>query len=178
MGMSFAESKAVDMSEPRELLANDHEAVGEVLRQLLTALNNNDVRESHAKLDLLWARLAVHIRAEHLHLFPAVAARVSEAETVIENLRADHDFFMRELAHAINILRAETLASVLDTVRKVENRLTSHNEIEEKQVYDWAGSVLTDSEQTTLAARINAELEKRPPRFSLETWANRLSDHD
>lgn len=166
------------MSEPRELLANDHEAVGEVLQQLLTALNNNDVRESHAKLDLLWARLAVHIRAEHLHLFPAVAGRVSEAEPIIENLRADHDFFMRELAQAIGSLRAETLASVLDTVRKVEQRLTSHNEIEEKQVYDWAGSVLTDTEQTALAARMSAELEKRPPRFSLETWVNRPNDHE
>jgi hemerythrin-like domain-containing protein len=166
------------MSEPRELLANDHEVVGEVLQQLLTALNNKDVCESHAKLDLFWARLAVHIRAEHLHLFPALAARVSEAETVIENLRADHDFFMRELAHALGILREETLSSVLDTVRKVEDRLSSHNEIEERQVYDWAGSVLTESEQTALATRINAELQKRPPRFSLETWANRTSDHD
>ena len=166
------------MSEPRELLANDHEAVGELLQQLLTALNNNDVRESHAKLDLLWARLAVHIRAGHLHLFPAVAARVSEAETVIENLRADHDFFMRELAQAIGILRTQSLASVLETVRRVEQRLTAHNEIEEQQVYDWTRSVLTGSEQTALAARINAELEKRPPRFSLETWANRPSDHD
>lgn len=149
-----------------------------MLQQLLTALNNNDVRESHAKLDLLWARLAVHIRAEHLHLFPAVAARVSEADTVIENLRADHDYFIRELAQAIGILRAESLATVLDTVRRVEQRLTSHNEIEEKQVYDWTRSVLSDTEQTALAARINAELEKRPPRFSLETWANRPSDHD
>ena len=166
------------MSEPRELLANDHDAVGEVLQQLLTALNDNDVCESHAKLDLLWARLAVHIRAEHLHLFPAVAARVTEAETVIENLRADHDFFMRELAQALGLLREETLSSVLDTIRKVEERLASHNEIEERLVYAWAGSVLTDSEQTALAARINAELEKRPPRFALETWTNRPSDHD
>ena len=166
------------MSEPREILANDHEAVGEVLQQLLTVLQNNDVRESYARLDLLWARLAVHIRAEHLHLFPAIAARVTEAATVIENLRADHDFFMRELAQAIGKLREGTLTSVLDTVREVEKRLASHNEIEEKQVYHWVGSVLTDSEQIALATRINEELEKRPPRFSLETWANRSIDHE
>ena len=176
--MSFAESNAVEMSEPRRLLADDHEAVGEVLQQLLTALNNNDVQTSHAKLDLLWARLAVHIRAEHLHLFPAVAARVSNAGPVIENLRADHDFFMRELAQAIGVLREAKLTSVLETVREVEKRLASHNEIEEKQVYDWVGSVLTDSEQAALATRINAELEKRPPRFPLETWVNRSIDHD
>ena len=166
------------MSKPRQLLANDHEFVGEVLEQLLTALDNNDIQASHAKLDLLWARLAVHIRAEHLHLFPAIIARVSKAGPVIENLRADHDFFVRELAQAIGILREGRLTSVLDTVREVEKRLASHNEIEEKQVYHWVGSVLTDSEQTALATRINAELEKRPPRFSLETWANRAIDHE
>ena len=160
------------MSEPRQRLSDDHEAVGEVLEQLLTALQSHDVQTSHAKLDLLWARLAVHIRAEHLHLFPAIAARVTDAGPVIENLRADHDFFMRELAEAVGIIRESTLTSVLDTVREVEKRLASHNDLEEKQVYYWVGSVLTDSEQTALATRINAELEKRPSRFSRETWAN------
>lgn len=162
------------MSESRQILSNDHEAVGELLNQLLTALHNHDVQTSYAKLDLLWARLAVHIRAEHLHLFPVIAARVSDAGPAIENLRADHDFFMRELADAVGVLReSTTLTSVLDTVREVEKRLASHNDLEEKQVYDWVGSVLTDSEQTALASRIAAELEKRPPRFSQETWANK-----
>lgn len=161
------------MSESRQILSDDHDAVDEVLKQLLTALQDRDVQTSHAKLDLLWARLAVHIRAEHLHLFPVIAERVNEAAPVITNLRADHEFFMRELAEAVGTLREATLASVLDTVRAVEKRLTSHNEIEEKQVYHWVGSVLTDSEQAALAARINAELEKRPSRFSLEAWANK-----
>lgn len=177
-GHGLCTIQSVEMSEPRQLLANDHEAVGEVLQQLLTALNNNDLQASHAKLDLLWAPLAVHIRAEHLHLFPAVAARVSNSGPVIENLRADHDFFMRELVQAIGVLREAELTSVLDTVREVEKRLASHNETEEKQVYHWVSSVLTDSEQTALATRINAELEKRPPRFSLEAWANRAIDHE
>lgn len=161
------------MSEARQILSDDHGAVDEVLKQLLTALQDRDVQTSHARLDLLWARLAVHIRAEHLHLFPVIAERVSGAAPVIANLRADHEFFMRELAEAVSVLREATLASVLDTVREIEKRLTSHNEIEEKEVYHWVGSVLTDSEQTALAARINAELEKRPPRFSLEAWANK-----
>jgi hemerythrin superfamily protein len=161
------------MSEARQILSDDHDAVDEVLKQLLTALQDRDVQTSYAKLDLLWARLAVHIRAEHLHLFPVIQEQVSEAAPVIANLRADHEFFMRELAGAVNILREATLTSVRDTVGEVEKRLASHNEIEEKEVYHWAGSVLTDSEQTALAARINEELEKRPPRFSVETWANK-----
>jgi len=167
-------------SEARQRLLDDHDAVSEVLKQLLTALDNNDVQTSHAKLDLLWARLAVHIRAEHLHLFPTMMSRLTEAQPVVENLRSDHDFFMHELARAIGVLRElpehdeANLDTVRETVREIEKRLATHNEIEENQIYQWASTILTEPEQTDLAARINAELENRPPRFSAEAWANRL----
>ena len=163
-------------SEARQRLLDDHDDVSEVLKQLLTALDNKDAQASYGKLDLLWARLAVHIRAEHLHLFPAVISRVTEAQSVVERLRSDHDFFMRELARAIGLLREfpERIDAVCDTVREIEKRLATHNEIEENQIYHWASTILTEPEQTDLAARINAELENRPPRFSEEAWANRL----
>lgn len=166
---------AVLVTEARQLLLDDHEAVHEVLQQLLTALNKKDVETSHAKLDLLWARLAVHIRAEHLHLFPTIASEFSEAQSIIDNLRADHDFFMRELAQAIGVLRAlpANLAAVGDTVREIEKRLASHNEIEEKHIYRLANTILSEPAQMELAKRINAELENRPPRFSVEAWANK-----
>ena len=161
----------------RRLLSDDHQAVSEILKQLLTALNNKDVKVSYSKLDLLWARLAVHIRAEHLHLFPAMMSRLAEAESIVERLRADHDFFMRELARAIGILREmpqsdEKWNAVSEAVRGVEERLVTHNELEETTIYPWATAMLTDSEQSELVARINAELENRPPRFSLEAWTN------
>ena len=157
-------------------LSDDHRDVSEILTQLLTALNEKDVAASHAKLDLLWARLAVHIRAEHLHLFPAVASEFSEAQSIIDNLRADHDFFMRELARAIGVLRElpdeAKLAAVGDVIREIEKRLIRHNELEESQIYRLASTMLTEPAQMDLATRINAELENRPPRFSLEAWAN------
>ena len=174
------------MAEVRLLLSDDHQAVSEVLQQLLTALDNKDVETSYAKLDLLWARLAVHIRAEHLHLFPTVTSRapnLSEVQTIIDNLRTDHDFFMRELARAIGVLRElpksitsdeAKLTAVSDTVREIERRLATHNEIEEVQIYRWSSIILTKPEQLELIARINAELENRPPRFSAEAWANSL----
>lgn len=171
------------MAEVSLRLSDDHHAVSEVLEQLLTALENKDVQTSHSRLDLLWARLAVHIRAEHLHLFPAVTDRLSEAQAIVKILRADHDFFMHELARAIGVLRelphttvtadSETkLAAVAGAVREVEERLAAHNEIEENQIYRWSGTILNESEQLELLARINAELENRPPRFSREAWAN------
>ena len=164
-------------------LSKDHLAVGEVLAQLVAALKNKDVKASYVKLDLLWARLAVHIRAEHLHLFPAVTNRSREAESVVESLREDHDFFMRELARAVATLRElptplespedeARLNSVLDVVLAVEKRLANHNDIEENQIYSLAGNILTEPEQVDLTTRINAELEHCPPRFSVESWAN------
>ena len=167
-----------DASSARRRLSDDHHAVSEVLEQVLTALDNRDIETSHSKLDLLWARLAVHIRAEHLHLFPAVTGRLAEAQTTVDNLQADHDFFMRELARAVGILRElkkgdeAALSAVAETVREVEKRLAKHNEIEEDQIYGQTGIILTEPEQLELLAQINAELEKRPPRFSEKAWAN------
>ena len=175
----------MDNTEARQRLSDDHNSVGEVLKQLLTALDDKDVPTIYAKLDLLWARLAVHIRAEHLHLFPAVTKHLAEAQAVVEDLRTDHDFFMRELARAIAVLR-ELPASIvtasdeakLDRVRKavleIEKRLITHNEIEESNIYRWSSTILTETEQSELLARINAELENRPPRFSEDAWTNCL----
>jgi F0F1-type ATP synthase delta subunit len=159
--------------DTRERLSDDHDAVGEVLKQLLAALDNRDVKTSYSKLDLLWARLAVHIRAEHLHLFPAIASKATEAQPIIDTLRDEHNFFMRELARAIRVLRNETnLDAVAGAVREVEKRLANHNQIEEQQIYRWSSTMLTEPEQLDLLARINAELENRPPRFSAEGWGN------
>jgi len=171
--------------EARQRLSDDHQAVNEVLKQLLTALQNKDLEASYSNLDLLWARLAVHIRAEHLHLFPAVIGRLTKAQSVVERLRVDHDFFMRELAQAIRLLRElgktpelfereSRFTSVHNIVLEVEKRLVNHNRIEENQVYRWAGTILTEPEQIDLATRIKLELENRPPRFSAEAWANDL----
>jgi hypothetical protein len=184
------------VSQARQLLSDDHQAVDVVLKQLLTSLDQKALPASHGKLDLLWARLAVHIRAEHLHLFPAVIncltksphiaqPGLSEAHVIVENLRRDHEYFMRELARVIGLVRElptriesakdqATLTAVRDSVLEIENRLVNHNEIEENQVYRWASTILTEPEQIDLARRINAELENRPPRFPVEAWANAL----
>src|SRR5262249_45727867 len=121
--------------------------------------------------------------AEHLHLFPAIGLRVAEVQPELEGLRADHDFFMRELGRAVGILRElpkhivaardeAKLAEVADTVREIEKRLATHDEIEEGQIYRWSCIMLTQPEQLELLSRINAELENRPLRFSAEAWGN------
>ena len=184
------------LSYATKVLADDHDALDEVLGQLHEALIAGDVEASHAGLDLFWARIAVHIRAEHLHLFKAVINRLSntvnhavatslnEARLLVERLRADHDFFMHELGRSIGILRKVSnatdrgaieggMSAVREAVLEVQKRLIMHNELEENQVYQWATLILNEQEQVDLANRISAELANHPSRFSPETWSNR-----
>src|SRR5438128_5405129 len=99
-------------------LEEDHRSIGDLIAGLCEALAELNVVQSFALLDLVWARLAVHIRAEHLCLFPALldaarerssaengSGRFNEAQKAINQLRRDHDFLMTELARAVNVMR-------------------------------------------------------------------------
>lgn len=182
------------MAQVGEQLIDDHAAVDKVLKELQTALRNSDLEMAHAKLDLFWARLAVHIRAEHLHLFPRVlssfenasvnhtsAPSVDEVQSVVAQLRQDHDFFMHQLALAVAVVRelltlppqftdAEGLNNLMKIILAVEERLVRHNELEETQIYNWTTILLNSEEQAKLADQITTELLKHPPRFTLSTW--------
>jgi hypothetical protein len=175
-----------------DLLVDDHEELGALLAELVEAFGRGEAAEVLPRLDLVWARLAVHIRAEHLHLFPALldaaaraqggdgarpspeAARAAEAR-----LREDHDFFMRELAAAVNetkgivsrrgAAQAGALGEVRRRVEAVVARLAEHNRLEEEQVYLWQRALLDAREREELSARMRRELENLPPRFAPET---------
>ena len=173
-----------------DLLERDHEELDGVLGELFLALDRGERDESFARLDLLWARLAVHIRAEHLCLFPAIlgapqtlltgsgdAPSPEELQSAIRVLRSDHDFFMHQLARAINLMRAlkaisgadavgESLREVRRIVLAVKNRLSTHNQLEEKQVYGWVDVLLDGAARSALDARVRRELENLPPRFN------------
>ena len=198
-------------SQDDELLRHDHTELGELLDQLIVMFDANDITQTYATLDLFWARLAMHIRAEHLHLFPAILQAVTqtasarqnndtrnrdepspaEAESTIEQLRYDHDFFMRELAQAVAVMRDllnnahtasphtasphtasphtashEQLQNVRKTIEAVQQRLIKHNEIEENGIYVWTTTLLSETEQADLAALMNKELQNMPHRFS------------
>jgi hypothetical protein len=182
------------MAQVSERLIDDHAALDRVLKQLQAALRTSDVESAHTKLDLFWARLAVHIRAEHLHLFPTVlsslenraisdAPTLDQAQTVVAQLRQDHDFFMHELARAVEIMRqlattselavlSNGLAEVKNTLLEVEQRLVKHNEVEENQIYHWAALILNSGDQEKLIERITMELRKHPARFTPATWSD------
>lgn len=152
-------------SQAGQRLVDDHSDLHRLLEQLKNALRERDGDTARSTLDLFWARLAVHIRAEHLRLFPAV---IKAAQTVVAQLCEDHDFFMRELASAVAAL--PDLNQVATIVKSVEERLAAHNELEESEIYALISSILSPEEQAQLASQINAELMKHPPRFSADTW--------
>jgi hypothetical protein len=91
-------------------------------------------------------------------------------------LRLDHDFFMRELARAVNYLRTlipmghqallpEQSGEIRQIVEAVGARLELHNESEESQVYKWPALLLNAEEQGRLAADMRRQIENLPPRF-------------
>lgn len=171
------------------LLASDHAEVDALFSQALSALEEGAVALSFHRLDFLWARLAVHIRAEHLSLFPAIlqsgslasgaehSPSVEEAQRVISELRADHDFFMRELAGIINLmrphalnpgdpLRPEQAATVRQVIEAVRSRLKSHNRLEEEKLYGWPALLLSSEANRSLVDELKRQIENLPPRFS------------
>jgi hemerythrin-like domain-containing protein len=169
------------------LLAHDHSELDASLAALLSALAEGDVELSYCNLDLFWAHLAVHIRAENLALFPTLlqasekspeSGSVPPSETVreiISRLRMDHDFFMIELAGTMKQLRelergdrhdaASILAKVQEQIASVHDRLEAHNQLEESEVYHWAGALLDDVQQKALNEKLQLELNNLPARF-------------
>lgn len=131
----------------------------------------------------------MHIRAEHLHLFPSILKAVEadsrkaasdlrvSAEFVrdtIGQLKIDHNFFMHELGESVKQTLAmredrgrhesgelKWLRAKIDLIRA---RLEHHNELEEIYVYAWAEK-LNLADEPDLRAKIQKELENLPPRF-------------
>jgi len=169
------ESAAVDF-EPSSLLADDHAYLDELLENALAAIELGDNDRVFLCVDIFWARLAMHIRAEHLHLFPAIltASKIANevvssdnAEITIADLHNDHDFFMRQMIDAIKHLRKdpENPKPVAPILGKIGERLSRHNGIEETEVYGWAEKLLTAEEYKILENKMLKEIINLPPRF-------------
>jgi hypothetical protein len=179
-------------SEPESLVAvlsNDHVELGVLLTELLSSLDEANVDEAYVRLDLLWARLAVHIRAENVQVFPDIlraldgqpaagrqdVERTAVLRASIERLRRDHDVFMYELKDAVKALRtvmddrdgkraSVVLRSLRDRLGALEGAFESHNR-EEDSVYPTAASVLETAEMADLMIRVRRELAALPPRL-------------
>lgn len=176
------------MKNPVEsLLEHDHASLDQVLTELDEELAKPNVVRAFELLDFFWARLAVHIRAENLHLFPAIESAPAslftgnefvptreDANNVLAQLHSDHDFFMKELARAVKTMRqivaSETkrLEEVEDMRRRVTaiaKRLDDHNRLEEQRLYRWPSLLFDESTIAELREGLKRELENLPQRF-------------
>lgn len=166
-------------NEYDNLLAEDHSELGGLLDESIAAARSGDGTRAFRQLDRFWARLAMHIRAEHLHLFPVLleAAGISDVEVTISRLREDHNYFMQELAELVKVMRKLTeekiddpmtqLKEVESRLERVKERLRTHNEIEELNVYPLTNTALSAEKARTLDTKMRKELENLPPRFTI-----------
>lgn len=171
----------------RDLMENDHAEVDRLFSEALGALEAGGHEAALHRLDLFWARLAVHIRAEHLHLFPALsqpaeaaafgsrAPAVSNLSDVLGLLRRDHNEFMAELARSMKMLRSLLVddsgkTHLMETVRssltKVRSQLEQHNRIEEESIYSLQELLSGNDEAGQLEENILNELRNLPARFA------------
>ncbi len=178
----------------KSVLEADHESLDHVLAELDAEFATQHVAHALELLDLFWALLAVHIRAENLHLFPALTnaspslftgknglPTAEEAQHLLLHLRTDHEFFMKDLATRVKTMREivgsqavhlEEIKEVrrgLDTVRK---RLLMHNRMEEKQVYTWPVLLFDELTVARLCEGLQNELNNLPGRFAKEATGN------
>lgn len=174
-----------EASGAEKLLAEDHDDLDLLLSAIFDSLDARNPTDVLARLDLFWARLAMHIRSEHLHLFPAIekgcrdhavsAHEKSNIDQALARLREDHDFFMRQLAGEVNSLREMTadseqsadikMAELERRLAELRSRLKAHNVLEEDIVYRLPSELLDEVKQSALATGVNKELENLPPRF-------------
>jgi len=177
------------MKNPVEsLLEDDHALLGRLLTELDAELSKPNIARAFELLDLFWARLAVHIRAENLHLFPALANAPAslftgrgplpaseEVHKVLARLRSDHDFFMKELAREIKAMREiagsqeahlEELEVLRQRLANVRERLEAHNLLEEERAYVWPSMLFDEQTGADLCDQLRHELENLPPRFA------------
>ena len=164
------------------VLESDHRQLDTLLGEVFSAIDDADFEKTFSTLDLFWARLAMHIRAEHLHLFPAILnsgeepegyaahAMTTDLQEIVRGLHEDHDFFMREIAGAIKSMRAaepgdiRILSDIRDTLTNLRQRLGEHNQIEEERIYNLEQPLARTS--NSLVVAIQKELNNLPPRFS------------
>jgi hypothetical protein len=112
-------------------------------------LLQHDHSEFHATLvdvfSALEAARSSGVLGASTYFGPTGAPPQQIVRDIITRLRADHDFFMIEIAAAVKELREQrrgerqdkgpVIAKVREQMSRVRDRLEAHNELEESQVY-------------------------------------------
>ncbi|MEO5859937.1 MAG: hemerythrin domain-containing protein [Pyrinomonadaceae bacterium] len=166
-----------------DLLTHDHSEIDTMVDNVVGMFSSGEPGPIYQAIDLIWARLAIHIRAEHLHLFPTLtdasrflnATEAHSIENRIEELRKDHNFFMREMIGTIKTMRQivanpdsselSRLGDVKQRIGGLRRRLIMHNGKEESEIYPLADRLLSPEAAAMLRTKMRSELDNLPPRL-------------
>jgi hemerythrin superfamily protein len=158
-----------EMNSVFDLLESDHKEINDLLHRAREVIFLSDREYVYAAVDMVWARLAVHIRAEHIRLFPALIGAGAD-EKILDGLRNDHASFMNALGQVIKNLTGDPVGKIesgemiLAILDNVENRLLEHNELEERLIYPIT-LCFEKADAIRLYDEIKRELDNIPPRF-------------
>lgn len=178
----------ISIKDAESLLAHDHEDLNLILEELNKVFSLKDLDKALEVLDSFWGRLAVHIRAENVFLFPALLNVLNDTEKVshpelsdmkrkeishmLAELIEDHNYFMKQLIPVVKKLRtlcknrdSTGLSEIQNSLIPVFERLEKHNEIEETQIYRQAKLLLKPAEQIELNQKIDQDLKNLPARL-------------
>jgi hemerythrin superfamily protein len=158
----------VDAPDSRTLnarLTADHGEIEGLFRDAQMALERDLQAEAHTVVDRIWMRLAVHIRAEHKVVFPALVEVRPDLQSALQALHEDHDYFMGALAGAVKAMTGPSpeVASIKATLKAVQLRLGSHNAIEEETIYPAVG-LLPREQRVQVLGDVSRELAFLPKR--------------
>ncbi|MBK7292242.1 MAG: hemerythrin domain-containing protein [Holophagaceae bacterium] len=146
-------------------LTADHGEIEGLFRDARMALERDLQAEAHTVVDRIWMRLAVHIRAEHKVVFPALVEVRPDLQSVLQALHEDHDYFMSALAGAVKAMKGPSpdVALIRAALEAVGLRLDSHNAIEEETIYP-AADELPREQRLQVLEDVSRELAFLPIR--------------
>lgn len=148
------------------LLSSDHEEIDRLISLALMSIDSGLAADACVALDRIWIRLAVHIRAEHKVVFPALAETHSDLRAPLQTLHEDHDYFMASLAGSVKSMHGPSpdFASARTAVEVLKLRLAAHNALEEGGVYPLVDK-LPREQLTPILDQVARELAFLPPRY-------------
>lgn len=146
-------------------LTADHGEIEGLFRDAQMALERGLQAEARTVVDRIWMRLAVHIRAEHKVVFPALVEVRPDLQSALQALHEDHDYFMSALAGVVKAMKGPPpdVALIKATLEAVGLRLGSHNAIEEEAIYP-AADELPREQRVQILADVSRELAFLPTR--------------
>ncbi len=189
MAIQIGQKPSPTFQQPLELLSDCHRRIESFLRALILvaeqaqggALNSQQREGLETALRYFREAAPKHTADEEESLFPRMreldSASVSGALEKIKALEADHEManrghgFVEQLGQKWlkeNSLSPDELAALTETLNKLQQTYVRHIEIEDKEIFPLAASVLDEKQ----LAEVGREMASRRGQAFVRDWKN------